>query len=739
MKNFLTFSILFFFIFNPCFSADIPSIQEKTADMEKHTGFFNFYWDKQNGEIWLEIDKLNQEFLYVYSLSAGLGSNDIGLDRNQLGRTQVVQFKRIGPKILMVQPNYSFRAQSDNPYERKAVEESFAKSTLWGFQVKAEEDGRFLVDLTDFLMRDAHGATERLQRTEQGNYRLDDSRSAVYMENSRSFPQNSEFEAMLTFTADHPGRKVRWVAPNASSVTLHQHHSFIQLPDEGYEPRVWDPRSMFGSKDYLDFAAPVDKPLRKRFIRRHRLQKNNPEAEVSEPVEPIVYYVDRGAPKPIRSALMEGASWWNQAFEAIGYKNAFQVKLLPEGADPMDVRYNVINWVHRSTRGWSYGGSITDPRTGEIIKGHVVLGSQRVRQDFLIASGLVTEYTGKEKDTKEAVEMALARIRQLSCHEVGHTLGVGHNYASSVNNRASVMDYPHPRVKIHPDGSLDLSEAYDTGIGEWDTVCVEYGYQDFPENVDEEKKLKAILDRAFQGGLYYLTNQDASPLGGVHPLCNDWDNGVDPVEELVHKMKVRSIALDNFSKKKVHQGMALSTMEEVLVPIYLFHRYQIEAAASVLGGLYYNHTVRGGVQEDPHMVPAREQRRALKELLKTLSPKALALPEKILNILPPKAPGYRQNRELFPGHTGIAFDPLGPAEVAVRMTVGSLLFHERAARMIQYHARNNKLPGFSEVVDALIEATWKSPHQKGLHGEIQRVVDQVVLTHLMGLAGQERA
>jgi len=717
-----------------------PTIQSHVSGMRAYPGYFPFYWDALTGRILLEIDKLDHEFLYVYSQSAGLGSNDIGLDRSQLGRSRVVKFLRIGPKVLLIQPNYAYRADSDDPDERKAVRDAFAQSVIWGFMVEAEEEGRVLVDLTPFLMRDAHGAADRIRRSRQGNFRLDVSRSAVYLPNTRNFPKNTELEALLTFTAGDAGNFVRQVAPDPSSITLRQHHSLVELPGPGYEPRIWDPRSMFSSRSgYMDFAAPIDQPLQKKLIARHRLQKKDPTARISDPVEPIVYYIDRAAPEPIRSALLEGASWWNQAFEAIGYRNAFHVKILPKGADPMDVRYNMVNWVHRSTRGWSYGGSVTDPRTGEIIKGHVALGSQRIRQDFLIAFGLVGEYDGSPDATRAAVELGLARIRQLSAHEVGHTLGVGHNYASSVNDRASVMDYPHPRIKITAAGQLDLSDAYDVGIGAWDKVCVAYGYQDFPDGVDEEAALKAILDNAFTGGLLYLTNQDAAPAGGAHPLSNDWDNGTDPVDELIHKMKVRAIALANFSEKKVPLGAPMAELEEVLVPVYLFCRYQIEAAASVLGGLYYGHTVRGGAQEHPFFVPAQEQHRALDELLRTLAPENLAVPEHILKILPPRAPGLQQTRELFPGYTGITFDPLGAAETLAGITFANLLHPERAARLIQYHAREPELPDFHEVLDRMVEFTWNSPKKDRLHGELQRVVDNVLLYHLMGLAVYEGA
>lgn len=716
--------------------AEPQTISEKTACMERFPGFFTFYWDEKAGKIWLEIDKFDSEFLYVNALSSGLGSNDVGLDRNQLGKTRIVEFERIGPKVLMVQPNYSFRALSDSPDERKAVEDAFAKAVIWGFEIAAEEEGRVLVDATVFLLQDEKGVTARIKQREQGEYELDPSRSAIYLQGTMNFPLNTEFEAILTFKGKEPGDYIKQVAAEPLSITLRQHHSLIKLPDDGYEPRVWDPRSMFNAMTYMDFATPVDEPIKKRFICRHRLKKKDPNAEVSDPVEPIVYHVDRGVLEPIRSALVEGASWWNQAFEAIGYRDAFQVKVLPEGADPLDIRYNIINWVHRSTRGWSYGGGVRDPRTGEIIKGQVALGSLRIRQDFLIAEGLVANY-GNE-DSSKMLEMALARIRQLSVHEVGHTLGLGHNYASNINDRSSVMDYPAPLVKITKDGSLDLSDAYAIGVGEWDKVCIAYGYQDFPDEVDEERKLKSILSDAFNRGLIFGPGRDAG-VGSASPLSASWINGRDSVDELERILKVRAIALGSFSERRIRVGAPMATLEEVLVPIYLFHRYQMEAAASVIGGLYYYHTVRGGVQKSPEIVPGDRQRRALDILLKTIQPEILALPEKLLSIIPPRLSTLGQTRDLFPGRTGYPFDPLGAAETAVNLTVELLLHPQRAARLVEYHSRDSDVPGLTEVLDRVISSTWKSIHENSYHAEIQRVVDNLVLYYLMKLATNEDA
>lgn len=720
--------------------AQQPTISSKTLGMEKHTGFFTYYWDEKAGKIWLEIDKFDTEFLFINSMTSGLGSNNVGLDRNSLGSTKIVKFQRIGPKVLLVQPNYSYRAATDNPYEQKAVEEAFAQSVIWGFQIAAEENSKVLVDASPFLLRDGYNAIGTLSRSNQGAYRLDASRSAFYLPSTKNFPQNTEFEVILTFVGESPGNYIRSVTPDATAITLRQRYSLVQLPDDGYETREYDPRSAAGSVTFLDFAKPISEPILMRFARRHRLKKKNPDAAVSEPVEPIIYYVDRGVPEPVRSALIEGANWWNEAFEAAGYKDAFQVKLMPEDADLMDVRYNVINWIHRSTRGWSSGGSVTDPRTGEIIKGHVKLGSQRVRQDFLIAVGLLAPYEEGKPVSKEMEEMALARIRQLSVHEVGHTLGFGHNYMASVFNRASVMDYPHPLVKIDDDGSIDLSDAYAEGIGEWDKVSIEWNYQDFPNGVDEKKALDKILTDAMERGIFYISNQDATSPGTAHPYAHQWDNGANAVDELERVMKIRSLALERFSENNIRMNTPMATLEDVLVPIYLFHRYQITAASKVLGGADYIYAFRGdGQNMIIEIVPPEEQRRALDALLETINPEALALDERILNLIPPRPPGYGQTTELFGGHTGLTFDLLTAAETVANMTIPLILNAERSARLVEYHARNNQYPGLNEVLDKLVDSTWKSVRRPGYPGEIQRVVDTAVLHNLMNLAVNQRA
>src|SRR6267142_2948215 len=481
-------------------SEKVASIADKTKSMEKMAGYFNIYWDAKAGKLWLEIDKWGTEFLYQSSMPAGIGSNDIGLDRGQLGGTHVVRFERSGPKVLLVQSNMEYRAVSEDADERRAVRDSFAESALWGFTVAAEEGERALVDATDFFLRDAHGVPAALRKTKQGNYHLDATRCALYLPRTKGFPLNTDVEATLTFAGEEPGQWVKQVTPEPDAITVREHHSFVQLPPAGYKPRAYDPRSSFFGIAYIDYATPISEPIVKRFAARHRLEKKDTSAAASEAVKPIVYYLDRGAPEPIRSALLEGARWWAQAFEAAGFKNAFRVELMPEGADPMDLRYNVIQWIHRATRGWSYGATVTDPRTGEIIKGHVTLGSLRVRQDYLIAEGLLAPYEKGKPVSPKMLEIALARLRQLAAHEVGHTLGLEHNYSSSTVDRSSVMDYPPPYVKLGADGVPDLAEAYATGIGEWDKVSIPFGYQDFPAGADESASLNKILNDAFARG-----------------------------------------------------------------------------------------------------------------------------------------------------------------------------------------------------------------------------------------------
>lgn len=715
------------------------TLSTKTAGLQKQDGFFPLYYDAKAGKLFLLVDKFDTEFIYYESLPAGLGSNDTGLDRGLLGQEKVVHFERSGPKVMLVQENLDYRAVSADPAERNAVADSFARSIIAGFTVEAEEDNKVLIDITNFVVRDAMNIAGRLKQQNQGTFRLAPSRSAIYMLRTKAFPRNTEAEATITFAGEGVGNFVSSVTPSPDSVSLRVHHSFLELPPPGFKPRAFDPRSGYNQLKYMDYATPVEQPINKRFITRHRLEKKDPTAKISDPLKPIVYYIDRGTPEPIRSALLEGARWWNQAFEAIGYRNAFQVEIMPEGADSMDARYNIVQWVHRSTRGWSYGGSITDPRTGEIIKGHVTLGSLRIRQDFMIAEGMLAPYSGSDSSTKRMMDLSLARIRQLSTHEIGHTLGLVHNFAASTFGRTSVMDYPAPQFTFKPDGTIDSSDAYATGAGDWDKVTIDYGYQHFPQGTDEAVELRKILDRAQQRGLYLIADTDARATGGAHPAGHLWDNGTNAVDELNRVMKIRAKALEGFGEKTITMWSPYSELENKLVPIYLSHRYQVEAAAKVIGGVDYRYAIRGDNQPIAKIIAPEEQRRALSALLDTLKPETLTLPERLLMIMPPPALGYARTRESFKGRTGLTFDALAPAEAAINLTIGMILHPERASRIVQHNSRDAKNPALEEIIQSLIKVTWEAKPLSGMLRETQYSTGMALLYHLMALASDQRA
>ncbi len=734
---------------------ELPRIEKKTERMRRLQGFFDLYWEEATGKLYWEIDRWDAEFLYQVSLATGLGSNPVGLDRGQLGGTYILIARRVGPTVLLVEPNYKYRALSDYRDEVRAVTEAFAPSTHWGFKVEAQSDNRALVDATDFFLRDAHGVIGQLESAGQGSYSLDRSRSVVHLPRTRAFPENTEVETWLTFTGERPGPLVRSTAASGDAITLRQHHSLVQLPDDGYEPRAADPRVGAFGIEFQDYATPIDQPLSVRWVARHRLQKRDPTAARSEPIEPIIYYLDPGVPEPIRSALIEGASWWNEAFEAAGFIDAFRVEILPEGIDPMDLRYNMIHWTHRSTRGWSYGSTVIDPRTGEILKGNVNLGSLRLRQDHLLGTGLVSpyyaamgvcdlaggptfDYLAQVSAGADPLEMALARVRQLSAHEVGHTLGLAHNYiASSYAGRASVMDYPAPLVSVTSDGRLDLSEAYAVGMGEYDDFVIRWLYADFPEGTDEEAALEAIVEEGLQRGIRFLSDQDARPEGAAHPLAALWDNGSDPIAALENEIEVRRIGLEAFGERAVRRGEPLAALEEVLVPLYMHHRYQVEATAHSVGGADYSYALRGDGQLPIEIVPGDRQRRALDAVLLTLEPAFLAIPERILEIIPPRA--FRMDTgELFGKRTSPTFDPIGAATSAADLTVGFILQPERMARLIEFHARREDYPGLAEVVERMLEVTWYAPREgTAYRQEIRNAVDRVVLDRLLREAGSE--
>lgn len=734
----------------------LPTIEVKTEGMTHLDGYFDLYWDETEGELYWEIDRWEEEFLYQVSLTTGLGSNPVGLDRGQLGGTYILEARRVGPTVLLIEPNYGYRALSSDPDEVRAVREAFAPSTHWGFTIVAQTERRALVNATEFFLRDAHGVARQLESANQGKYSLDRGRSVIYLPRTRSFPLNTEVEAELTFTSDDPGPLVRRTAASGEAVTLRQHHSLVRLPDDDYEPRPADPRVGAFGISFHDYATAIDQPLVVRWAARHRLRKRDATAARSEPLEPIVYYLDPGVPEPVRSALLEGASWWNEAFEAAGFIDAFRVEILPEAADPMDLRYNMIHWTHRATRGWSYGSTVVDPRTGEILKGNVNLGSLRLRQDHLLGTGLTTPFADHEGASigvcdlaggptfgylaavapqGDPMELALARVRQLSAHEVGHTLGLAHNYIASTYGRASVMDYPAPLVHIADDGSLDLSEAYAVGIGEYDRMAIRWLYSEFPPGTDPASGLDEIVRDGLRRGIRFLTDQDARPAGAAHPLAALWDNGSDPVAMLEHEIEVRRIGLESFDENAIRPGQPLAALEEVLVPLYLHHRYQLEAVAHSLGGLDYNFALRGDGQSAMETVPARRQREALDAMLLTIEPEFLALPERILNLIPPRAYGMAGG-EVFAKRTSPVLDPIGVAASAARLTLELIYQPERMARLVEYHSRDESYPGLAEVIDRTLEVSWYAAPEDSPYLElVGNAVDRTVLDRLIDEAG----
>lgn len=700
-------------------------------------GYFDTYYDAGLNRLYARIpqERLKESFLYVYSLSQGIGSNDIGLDRGQLGSEQVVYFEQRGQRVFLVQPNLAFRALTNNPLEKASVEQAFAKSVRYGFEVKGHEKGDLIIELTDFLLQDAHGVSARLASAQQGSYSLDLSKSALNSERTKSFPKNIEMDVMLTFKGTPTGAWIRSVTPEPGLVTVFQHHSFIELPDDQYTPRAYDPRSGAYPFSYMDYATPVDQPIVKKWITRHRLVKKDPQAAVSEPVKPIVYYLDNGTPEPIRTALLDGGAWWNEAFEAAGFKNAFRVEVLPDSIDPLDVRYHVIQWVHRSTRGWSYGSSITDPRTGEIIKGHVSLGSLRIRQDYMIAQALSEQPFASASSKKALMDFALARIRQLSAHEIGHTLGFAHNYAASTRNKSSVMDYPHPQLSL-VDGKVSLDNAYETGIGTWDKVTVAYAYSTVAPGEDQEKALTQILDHAYSSGLRYLTDQDARPASSPSASAHLWDNGMDVVDELSDMLAVRKTAMNGFSWDNLEQGTA-SGLEDVFVPLFFWHRYQTEAVAKQLGALTYAYQVKGGVETDVAPLSADAQRKALNGLFSVLDAEQLAIPADKLGLFPPRVFGDQRGRESFKSQLGSAFDPFTAAVTAADIAFGFMFQPERIGRVVQQKWMDDQQLGLDELLDKTSDYLFSRQHASAYHQSIQEMIGTRYLSYVYALSVHE--
>jgi hypothetical protein len=658
-------------------------------------------------------DGISARYLYAPALRTGLGSAPTFLDRGRLGGTQLLAFRPLGAKIAIEFENPRFHA----PGGQGGASQDFATSIVWMGPAIPQADGRIAVDISGFLTADILGVAKSLNGDNFGvvdpsagagkGFKLDDKLSAADPISVKLFPDNLEVDAVQTFSSDKPGAEVENIAPDARQVSFTVHHSFVRLPAPGFVPRVFDPRIGGISTQYVDYSTPLGQDVVHDVANRFRLDKLDPAAARSRVKKPIVFYLDRTVPEPMRSAMLEGINWWGKAFDAAGYIDAFRAELLPEGADPMDVRYNMVNWVDRATRGWSYGQEIVDPRTGEIVKGMVVLGSERVRQDIIIFEGLVGAGKIGRGGPNDPVQVALARLRQLGAHEVGHSIGFSHNFAASTQDRASVMDYPGPRIGL-VDGHPDLSDAYAVGIGKWDIATVDWLYGEPPAGQDPQAAADAKAAAVVASGMRYAHDNVARRPDTAQPWGGLWDDGPDPTAELVRLMTVRRAAIDGFGAVALSAGEPMADMRRRFVPIWLLHRYQVNAAAKAIGGVDFAYSLRGGSNQASLPVPADAQRAALSALLGTLAPDQLRVPAKLLPLLSAAHNGNSNRQydiEIFATAGGPVFDPLVAADVAVEVTLGTLLAPSRLARLEVQHAADPKALGVGEVLDQLVAAT----------------------------------
>lgn len=707
----------------------------KTAGMERRDGFIPILLDNKQGKIYLELPRDSMRALMMVTLATGLGSNPIGLDRGASGDTYVARFDRNGDRVLVVFENWNYRSSAmDNAAHQRTVAEAFPPSTPGSLPIMSQEGGKTIVDATDFFMRDWNDVSGTLTAQNEGSYSVARDRSSIYRQYTKAFPENTEIDVALTFaTSGRPGNTVSNIVPDGRSFTLRQHISLLQLPDDAFKPRKLDPRVGYFDVTYKDYAQPIQLPLEVRWAARHRLERVNPNDPNSPIRNPITYYIDRGIPEPIRTATKQGVSWWIEAFNRAGLPGGFRVEDLPEGVDPMDARYNVVQWENRNERGWSVGGALTDPRTGEMIKGMARLDSHRARTDYNLYAGLM----GADAAAADTA-FVLARVRQVSAHEVGHTLGLAHNYIASTYGRGSVMDYPPPRVKLDANGNIDISSAYASGPGAYDVFAIHWGYGIFPPGTEADS-LSAIVADGLKKGFLFLSDADARPEYGSDPRTNLWDDAATPFEFLQHQSDVRRVAMARFNERNIRVGEPVALLQERFVPVYMMHRFAINAVSKTIGGMEYSNAIRGDQQQATRVIDGATQRRALNALIDALSPKELAIPDTVITLLGPRPYSYNPYVELFQSRTRPAFDELGTARTLAQLIVDLVLQRERAARLVQFYPHSANQLSLGEVIDALT-ADWKSGTAGSLKLDaMRRVKQRAVADRLILLAADKNA